>query len=197
MDGKLQTSFIPKQSLVENKAKKAPMSTNLFAVVGWIFFLLAVAASAGVFFYEQYLTKTIEIKNTELKTRMDSFGPSSENRVDQIVQLDARLQAASAILTNHTAISALMGLISSNTIQSIQFTDIKYNYDDAGKITLVLGGKAPNFASVALQSDRFSAQSYFHNQVFSNLGLDLDGGVLFKFNATIDQSELQYDKVTN
>lgn len=194
MDGKLQTSFIPKQPLVENKVKKVPMTTNLFAVVGWIFFLLAVAASAGVFFYEQYLTRTIEIKNTDLSTRMTAFDSAS---VDQIVQLDARLQAANTILNNHTAISTLMSLISSNTVQSIQFTDIKYNYDDAGKLTLVLGGKAPNFASVALQSDRFSAQPYFRNQVFSNLGLDIDGGVLFKFNATVDQSELQYNKVTN
>ena len=190
MEGKLQTSFIPKQPLVENKAKKVPMSANLFSVIGWIIFIIAVLASLGVFAYGQYLTSSIKTKNAQLTKRLNSFDATS---VDHFVQLDARLQAANTILNNHMAVSTLFTLISDNTVQSIQFTEMKYTYDDSGKLILVLTGKAPDFASVALQSDRFSSQTYLRNQVFSNLGLDLDGGVLFKYTASVDPAALQYN----
>lgn len=192
MDGKLQTSFIPKQPLVENGAKKASAPAGLFSIIGWFIFIVVVLASAGVFAYEQYLTKSIDSKNTELSNRIKSFDTAT---VDHFIKLDARLQSAQAILNNHLAVSALLDLIGKGTIQSVQYTDLKYSYDEGGKLTLALSGKAPDFASVALQSDTFSAQPYLHNQVFSGLGLDQDGGVLFKFAASVDQSSLQYKGV--
>jgi hypothetical protein len=189
MEGKLQTSFIPKQPLVESKVKKAPVSTSIFAVAGWFVFLITVLASLGVFAYEQYLTKSIAEKNVELNNRIKSFDTSD---VDHFVQLNDRLQAATSLLNTHLAVSSLFTLIAQNTVQSVQFTDMSYRSDDAGKLTLSLSGKAPNFASVALQSDTFSAEQYMHNQVFSNLGLDKDGGVLFRFTASVDPSAVQY-----
>jgi hypothetical protein len=192
MEGKLQTSFIPKQPLVEKKVKKASGSTGIFSVIAWFVFLVVVVASVGVFVYEQYLTKSIDSKNIELSNRVKSFDTAT---VDHFVQLDARLKAAQAILNNHLAVSTLLNLIASNTVQSVQFTDFKYSYDDGGKLTLMLSGKAPDFASVALQSDTFSSQSYLQNQVFSNLGLAADGGVLFKFTSSVDESALQYKGV--
>ena len=189
MEGKLQTSFIPKQPLVESGAKKPSAPTSIFSIIGWFIFIVAILASAGVFAYGKYIESSISSKNIELGNRVKSFDASS---VDHFVQLDARLNAAASILDKHLAISTLFDLVSSNTVQSIQFTDFKYTYDESNKLTLVLGGKAPNFASVALQSDKFSAQPYFQNQVFSNLGLDQDGGVLFKFTAGIDQAVLKY-----
>ena len=189
MEGKLQTSFIPKQPLVENGVKKTPMPTSIFSIIGWFIFLVAVVASVGVFVYQQYLIKSIESKNITLGNRIKSFDAAT---VDHFVQLNARLQVASTLLQNHLAASTLLGLIGNNTVQSIQFTDLKYTYDDAGKINLALSGKAPNFASVALQSDTFSTQPYLQNQVFSNLGLDQDGGVLFKFAASVDPAAIRY-----
>ena len=192
MEGKLQTSFIPRQPLVENGAKKAPKSASIFSIVGWFIFIVAVLASVGVFAYEQYLTKSIDSKNIELNNDIKSFDTAT---VDHFVQLDSRFQAANILLQNHLAASTLLDLIANNTIQSVQFTDFKYTDDDSGKLTLALSGKAPSFASVALQSDTFSSQPYLQNQVFSNLGLDQDGGVLFKFTASVDQTTLKYKGV--
>ena len=73
MEGKLQTSFIPKQPLVESKAQKAPISAGIFSIIGWFIFILAVAASLGVFLYEQYVTKSIDSKNVELSNHIKSF----------------------------------------------------------------------------------------------------------------------------
>jgi hypothetical protein len=189
MEGKLQTSFIPKQPLVEAKAKKPSAPTGIFSIIGWFIFIIFVLASVGVFVYEQYLTRSINSKNVELSNRIKSFDTAS---VDHFVQLNARLQTASTILNNHLAVSTLMGLVGASTVQSVQFTDMKYTFDDSGKLSLALSGKAPDFASVALQSDTFSAQAYLQNQVFSSLGLDQDGGVLFKFTATVKPSSIIY-----
>ena len=189
MEGKLQTSFIPKQPLVENKVKKAPVSRSIFSIIGWFIFIVVVLASVGVFVYEQYLSGAIASANTDLSNRIKSFDTAS---VNHFVQLNARLQAANTLMSNHLAVSTLLGLISGDTIQSVQFTNFIYTYDDGGKLNLALSGKAPDFASVALQSDTFSAQPYLKNQVFSNLGLDTDGGVLFRFSASVDPSAIQY-----
>ena len=193
MEGKLQTSFIPKQPLVENRTRSSPGSIGIFSIIGWFIFIVVIAASVGVFVYEQYITKNIESKNAELSQRVKNFDAAT---IDHFVRLDSRLQAASIILGNHLAVSTLLSLIAEYTVQSVQFTDFKYSYDDGGKIIISLSGKAPNFASVALQSDTFSTKQYLQNQVFSNLGLDQDGGVLFKFIASVDQATLRY-KSTN
>jgi hypothetical protein len=192
MEGKLQTAFIPKTPLVEKGVKKTPVPVSIISVIGWFIFIIAIIASVGVFLYEQYLTKAIDSKNTELSNRVKSFDVAS---VDHFIQLNARLQAAADILDNHLAFSTLLSLIADNTIRSIQFTDFKYAYDDGGKITLNLSGKAPDFASVALQSDNFSSEPYLQNQVFSGLGLAQDGGVLFKFTSSVDPSALKYKGV--
>lgn len=192
MEGKLQTSFIPKQPLVEKKIKGVSASAGIFSIIGWFIFLIVIAASLGVFAYEQYITKSIESKGTELSNRIKSFDTAT---VDHFVKLNSRLKAAATILSNHLAVSTLFDLISKSTVQSVQFTDMKYSYEDVGKLNLSLSGKAPDFASVALQSDTFSSQTYLKNQVFSNLGLDQDGGVLFKFTASVDQASLQYKAV--
>lgn len=192
MEGKLQTSFIPKQPLVETGARKIQATKSIFSVIGWFIFLVAILGSVGVFVYEKYLTNSINAKNAELSEKVKSFDIGS---VDHFVKLDSRFQAAAAILDNHLAVSTLLKLIADDTVISVQFSDFKYSYDDGGKLTLNLSGKAPNFASVALQSDAFSSQSYLKNQVFSNLGLDQDGWVLFKFAASVDQSALKYKGV--
>jgi hypothetical protein len=189
MEGKLQTSFIPKTPLVESRVRKTPISRSILSIIGWFFFLAVILASAGVFAYEKYLANTIDAKNIELSNRLKSFDIAS---VDHFVKLNARFQAAETILNNHLTVSTLLKLIADDTVQSVQFTDLKYSYDDSGKITLALSGKAPNFASVALQSDTFSAKTYLQNQVFSNLGLAEDGGVLFKFAASVDGPALKY-----
>ena len=192
MEGKLQTSFIPKQPLVETRVKKTQKTKSLFSVIGWFIFIVTIGVSVGVFAYERYLVSTISAKNTELSNKVKNFDIGSVNR---FVKLDARFQAAAVILNNHLAVSTLLDLIANDTVQSIQFSDLKYSYDDGGKLTLSLSGKAPSFASVALQSDAFSSKAYLKNQVFSNLGLDQSGHVLFKFAASVDQSALKYKGV--
>lgn len=193
MEGKLQTSFIPKSQLAKNKTNTTRVTFGIFGIIGWFIFLVVILGSVGVYLYEEfYLVKTIEAKNLELNEKVKNFP------VDDIVafeKLEARLQTANTLLSNHLAVSTLLNLIAENTIVSVQFTNMAYTYDDSGKLSLSLSGKAKNFESVALQSDTFSSKVYLQNQIFSGLALDQDGWVSFKFSATVDQSALKYKSV--
>jgi len=192
MEGKLQTSFIPKKSVIENKVRSNP-TTNIFTMVAWFVFIVVAAASIGVYAYEQYLTNSINTKNASLTNILTQFDTAS---VNHFVELDAKLKAASDIINNHLAFSALLKLIADNTLVPIQFTSLKYSYDTSSyKTSLSLSGKAPDFASVALQSDRFAGLSYFKDQSFSGVTLDESGAVLFNFSASVAPSAFKYQSI--
>ena len=174
---------------METKIHGAP-TTNIFSMIAWFIFVVIFVASVGVYVYEQYITKSITAKNAELTNIFTQFDVSS---VDHFVQLDSKLKSAKSIIDSHLAFSTLLGLISVNTVRSIQFTDLKYAYDDVGnKVSIALNGKAPDFASVALQSDKFFSLPYFREQIFSGTSLDQAGNVLFNYSAFVDPAVLKY-----
>ncbi len=187
MEGKLQTSFIPKKPLIEGKKGS---SANIFSILAWLIFILILAAAGCVFAYNRYLTKSID---TMTATLNEKFAHFDNKAVDQISALDIRLETAKKILNSHLIISKLLELIGQNTLKSIQFRSFNYAATDGSNPVLTLLGRAPDFSSVALQSDTFSDQKYLKNQIFSNLALDsVSGGVTFKFTGTVDPSNFKY-----
>ena len=190
MEGKLQTSFIPKRSVVETKPHVSSTS-SVFSVIGWFIFAATVTMGVGVYFYESYISKSIETANAKLSTIVQQFDSTS---IDHFVQLDTSLQQATNLLNNHVAFSAILPLIADNTLQSVQFTSFRYGYDEGGKVSVALSGKALDFASVALQSDKFFSLDYFKSKSFSGIALNTDGSVAFNFSATVDPSVLLYSK---
>lgn len=195
MEGKLQTSFIPKKPVVETKAHNGP-TTNIFSMIAWFIFIVALASSVGVYFYQQYLNKSLEAKNVELTNIVNNFKINTS--IDHFAQLDAQLKAVNGIINRHLAFTAVLDLISDATIRSIQFTDLRYAYDDGGdKTSLSLNGKGVDFASVALQSDRLSTLTHFRDQNFSGISLDKSGNVMFNFSASIDTNVLKYKDTLN
>ncbi len=187
MDLKLQTSFIPKKMSADSRIRKTPM--GLFTIAGWFLFIVAVLAAGGLFAFNYVTAQSIESKRAELETKAQSF-PASD--VQDLVRLSNRIETAKTILQGHLTLSKLFELISAQTIQSVQFTG--FNYAATGnKLSVILTGKAPDFSSVALQSDTFSRLSYLKDQIFSDLTLGPDNkSVMFKFTAAVDPSAIQY-----
>ena len=188
MEGKLQTSFIPKKPIVETKAHNAP-TTNIFAMIAWFIFIIIAAASVGVYVYELYISKSIDTKNAALANILRRFDTAS---IDHFVTLDARLRTANTVLGSHLAFTALLDLIGTNTVRSVQFTDLKYTYDNSAKTALSLTGVVPDFSSAALQADRFAGLNYFTNQSFSGISLNPNGSVNFGFDSSINTSAIRY-----
>ena len=189
MEGKLQTSFIPKRPIVETKIHNAP-STNIFSAIAWFVFIVVAVASVGVYFYGQYLTKSISSKNAELTNIINQF---NNNSISHFSQLDAKLKAATTILDSHSAFSYLLGLIGSNTLQSVQWVNLNYSFNSSGSDTLLsLKGIAPDFTSVALQSDRLLGLTYFKNQNFGSISLNEDGSISFSYSTGVQPSSFKY-----
>ncbi len=188
MEGNLQTSFIPKKPLIDTKRRSS--SRNIFSIIGWFVFIIALLISAGVYAYSYYLTGTITKMNADLNQKVNSFDNSS---VDQLASLDSRIETAKNILNSHTIVSKLFDLIGQSTLKSVQFKSFSYTSPESGKAAVItLNGKAPDFSSVALQSDTFSKESYLKNQIFSDLALDKDGGVNFRFTGTVNSGDFKY-----
>lgn len=191
MDPKLQTSFIPKKNTGENRRRSIPL--GFFTIFGYIVFGLSVVAAVGLFSANFLLTRSIAAQDAELLAKVKSFDSRS---VNDLIRFDTRLETAKKILASHLATSAIFSLLSQNTIQSVQFNGFTYN-NDGDKIMVTLTGKAPNFASVAIQSDTFSEVPYLRDQVFSDVTLAQDGTVAFKFVATVDPTALAYTVATS
>ncbi|MEK7187122.1 MAG: hypothetical protein AAB690_02395, partial [Patescibacteria group bacterium] len=83
--------------------------------------------------------------------------------------------------------------LESSTLKSVRFTDFSYGTSPAG-VELVMKGQARSYAAVALQSDLFTKSSHFKNPVFSDLGLDESGNIIFTFRAIVNPNLISYQK---
>jgi hypothetical protein len=191
MDPKLQTSFIPKKNTGESRHRSVPL--GFFTILGYIIFCLSIFAAVGLFGANFLLTQNIAAQDTKLSSKVKTFDAHS---INDLIRFNSRLETAKKILASHLATSAVFSLLSQNTIQSVQFNAFNY-VNDGAKINVSLMGKAPNFASLAFQSDTFSQVSYLRDQVFSDITLGQDGTVGFKFIATVDPTALVYTVATS
>src|SRR5947209_3003537 len=107
MDGKLQTSFIPKKPLIDT-TKKRSRPIGIFSMAAWFVFIVAVAAAGGLYAYNQLLKNNIATANANLIKKVNSFDTAS---VDQVSALNDRIEAAKSILASHTAVSHIFDLI--------------------------------------------------------------------------------------
>lgn len=191
MDGKLQTSFIPKKPITETTVFRRPQTVSIFTLISIIIFIISLASAAGVFLYQRYLVGQIADMNSRLAKAKNAFEPSF---VTTVTNLSNRIAAAKKILDAHTVVSPLFDLLAGETLQNVRFDNFSYQLSDAGASTISMSGQAKSFNAVALQSDVFGQDKRLKNPVFSDLNLDQSGNVIFKFTATVDASYLSYRK---
>lgn len=190
MDTKFQTSFIPKKPLNGAAVTKSVSGTSFFTVIAVVIFVLTALGAIGVFAYEQYLTSSINSMSTSLAAAQNSLNLSG---VAQWVRLDKRIESAKTLLSTHLALSAFFDELSTMTLRNIRFKNFGYSYSSGGKIQISMDGSADSFATVALQSDEFAKNTAeLGNQLFSNLDLSPDGGVTFRFSATLNPASVSY-----
>jgi hypothetical protein len=193
MEGKLQTSFIPKKPIAENGASYTTgiSLVTLFAVV---IFLISLALAGTVFIYQAYLTKSIAGMKDSFTRSEQAFNPNS---VTTYSLLNNRISVATSLIKNHEAVSTLFDLLEQATLKSVRFTNFTFAYISPQHSTLSMKGQTlgSNYNSVAKQSDVFSQDpfsKYIHNPIFSNLNLDQNGNVVFDFSGDVDSQQILY-----
>lgn len=192
MEPKFQSSFIPKGP-IGTPATFSSTNQSKGGLVGFIaiiLFVLAVAASLGVFAYNFYLTSSIAKMGTNLEAARATLEPES---IKEITRLNSRIVSTQELVSNHTVLSPLFDFLESSTVRTVRFNEFTYSSGEKG-LTLAMKGQARGYTAVALQADIFSKSQYIKNPVFSDLSLDTNGNVIFSFKATLDPSIISYKK---
>lgn len=184
MDPKLQTSFIPKK----DSGVRRNVPIGFFNIVGYTVFALSLILALGLYAGNHSLKNTIESKKDELNDKVKNFNVGG---LEELIRFDARLNTVATLLDNHISVSKLFELLADSTAQSIQFTSFDYSRDGE-QLSVTLDGKAPDFASLAFQSDTFSSRRFLKDQVFSDVTLLPEGGVSFVFTANVDPLLVKY-----
>ena len=190
MEQNFQTSFIPKKSIVKERAVVArPVS---FLVIISIFILFSMLiGTGGLYFYKKIMEKNItEIENS-LNAAKNRFEPS---RITELQVLDKRLRASSEILSKHIAVTPIFKALQLITMKTVRY--IKFSYDFTNeinsKVLVKMNGHAVGYRSIALQADLFTKNKNLIDPIFSNLTLDDKGSVLFDLEFSVDPSFVGY-----
>ncbi len=188
MDPQFRTSFIPKKPITAT-ASRTTSTISLLALLAIVLFIITIALSGGVFFYQKILDQQITADKASLDRAKGAFEPDI---INQILRLDTRLNTGKQLLASHLAVTPFFAFLSSVTLKTVRFRD--FNFADAGpgKIDVVMKGQATSYAAVALESDLLNSQKKLSNTQISDLSLDPTGTVSFSVSTVLDPSLVTY-----
>ena len=172
-------------------ARSSGSAADILVLVAVVALAASLALAAGIFLYDRFLQTSVARKSEQLDRARQAFEPQL---IDELVRLDARLQAADAVLAQHIAPSELFTVLEDITLQSVAYESMDYTVGDDNTITVNINGKARSVNAVALQASVFAQNNAIINPIFSDLDLVSDG-VTFSVSATINPSALYYTTV--
>ncbi|MBM2817461.1 MAG: hypothetical protein HW401_51 [Parcubacteria group bacterium] len=188
MEGKFQTSFIPKKPVV-SAARARGSGMSLFMVVSIFLFIVSLALAGLVFGGQRYL-------KTELEKEKASFSKAQEDfdsvTVETLVKLDNRIESGKKILGKHIAILPIFDFLESKTLRNVRFNNVEISFLENGGAKINMKGEAKNFSAVALQSDVFAESKELKNPLISDIDLSLSGAVTFNFTGEVNPSAILY-----
>lgn len=188
MDPNVQGSFIPKQAL---SAQARGGGMGLFFLVAVLVFVMSVISAGAAFGYTGVLNKQIADKNVSLQRDEGAFDAAT---IQDLLRTDTRLTQAKLLLQKHISASAVFYLLSSITLEKVQFLSMNFALAQDGSAALSLSGVADSFSTVALQSDQFGASKVLRDVIFSGISVGDSGKVSFTVNATVDPDVLLYSR---
>lgn len=190
MDPAPQSSFIPKQALAAQA--RGSLFSGLFFLLALVIFILSLVAAAGAFGYQYLLKGQLADKDVSLRTAEGAFDPGV---IQDLVRIDSRMTQARALLQRHVAPSAVFDLLSTITLERVQFGTLDFQLQPDGSGLINLSGSADTFSAVALQSDNFGRSKPLRDVVFSGIAVAESGRVTFGVSAGIDAGLLLYNRL--
>ncbi len=195
MPPEIQTSFIPKKPVTEERVSQT-RSFNILGFLAIIIFFASVAAAGGFYFYKTILSNQITDMSQSLERSKAAFEPSL---ISDLSSLDKRLNSSKEVLGGHIAVSPIFKSLEQLTLKSIRFTKFSYalSQDGSKKIEIKMSGQtAPSkgYYPIALQSNKLSENKYVEDIVFSNLSLTQGGGVSFDLTFSVSPEFMLYEK---
>ncbi len=194
METKFQTSFIPKTTLdpIANNTAHRPL--GFFSFITSIIFFITVLVAGGAFGWHKYLDSSKLKIQSDLDRNIKSFEPQT---LDEYVRLNNRIDSAKTLLAKHVAVSYIFDFLQEQTIQSVKFSDFKYDIGTDGSALLSMNGEAKSYNAVAYQAEVFGKERALKTPLFSNLDLDTFGNVIFNFTTKVDPGFITYTRKAN
>lgn len=198
------SSFIPKGGAQYSgpTASRKRHSNSLLMTTAVVIAAIAVLAAGGVFFYTQYLESNLSDKKQQLAQAQAAFDPEI---IDELEQLDMRINAAEDILNDHTVITPVLTVVESITLESVQLISLavmspdvvaqEEKRDEAGprRVEVSLVGVARDYAAVALQSQALAENESIQNPILSNFTLNDQGDVEFAIEFSLSPEYMDYE----
>lgn len=196
-----QTSFIPKQTLVENPvSRRQPIS--LVSTLALVVLIASILLAGGAYAYQYWLDYEINRECPDPAQNVTSGcgliaslnkekQALDEGLLTEFKRLAAKLDLANKLISKHVTVLPIMDLLSELTLESVRFTSFDYD----GK-NITISGVAKSYEDVAVQSNVFDREKLISGFLFSDLNLDTAGNVVFKLVLTVDPRLLSYELST-
>ena len=184
MDRGINASFIPKGDIKSKQKTRAPLAANLFLLIAIIIFLTSLLASLGVFLWLQQIESANSQALEELQKNRDNYGLSA---VEEFINVNNRIQAASVILDNHVNVSEIFAILEEDTLTDVYLSN--FSFDTDGPVIVVSSrGFAPTYAHVALQADRYGREgSQMKDLLLSGVNQAREGGIQIDLSFTLNK----------
>jgi hypothetical protein len=202
METKFQTSFIPKKPLITDQkiSSNRGAGTSVFMFVGIIIFIISIAGAVFSVLWKNVLIKSQENYRAELEKIERRFEIAL---IEDLKKANTKIDLSKQLLKNHLAVSEVFSIISALTIEGVRFNSFEFSAPtkESDGVRITMRGIGNSFSSIAWQSDvfgksaRFGTNKILKNPVLSDLALDANGNVGFTFSATINSSDISYEKV--
>ncbi|HYC83118.1 MAG TPA: hypothetical protein VEB60_01030 [Candidatus Paceibacterota bacterium] len=196
----IQTSFIPKQTMVKQPASPRRLPAGLATIVAFLILGLSIAAFAFAFAYRAALLSEINAKcpdasaDTNRGCGLIATLERERERLDpqlltEFRRVNAKMKLAETVLAKHATLVPLFTFLNENTLQTVQYQ--RFSFSPTG---VIIEGTAEGYEDIALQSREFGKhKDKIQGFIFSDLNLDQNtGNVVFKLEMTVNPSVLSY-----
>jgi hypothetical protein len=174
-------------------------TTSFFMIAAVLLFVVSIGAAGGMYFWKSYLESAQLKYKDQLAQREKQFNP---DLIEELKRQNVKIDLGKQLISNHVAISQVFDIIGRLTIESVRFTsmDLASGATPADGIKINMKGYGTNLSAVAWQSDvlgqleKYGLRKVVKNPILSDPALDSAGLVTFGFTASIDPSNLSYEK---
>jgi hypothetical protein len=174
------TSFIPRQGPVRHARQVGSRQVHLLSVFAYGIFIVALAATAGAFFYQRHMEKQLGVKVEELNQAIAGFNDADMN---QVREFNTRLVQTRERIENSISVAAIFEALESATLQSVSFESLKLERKDDTGVELEVKMITDSFDSSLFQRGVLERSAVVESVVVEDLSLQegeaVAGGVSF------------------
>jgi hypothetical protein len=114
---------------------------------------------------------------------------------ENLVRLSKRIDIATQLLAQHTAITPFFKHLEALTLPNIQFTSLSLSRE-SGDVKARLSGLAKDYPTIAEQSDAFNSKintnNFFRNPIFTDFSETEEGPISFVLTFDVDPALLLF-----